>query len=72
MRDAKPLRLQRRGLVIALHLLVAVLLLAGVARAQRSPLPPPPLSAIEEQLNTLTNEVAGTISDKFSFCVADP
>ncbi|RCV32844.1 hypothetical protein SETIT_7G035300v2 [Setaria italica] len=77
MRDAKPLRLQRRGPGITLHLFVAVLLLAGVARAQRSPLPPPPplapaLSAVEKQLNNLTNQVAGTISDKFSFCVADP
>jgi len=83
MRDAKPLRLQRRGRGVALHLHVLLqllgfllLLLAGVARGQQSPLPPvppaPPLSAVEKQLNNLTNNVAETISDNFSFCVADP
>ncbi|RLM64591.1 ABC transporter G family member 28-like [Panicum miliaceum] len=87
MRDAKPLRLQRRGRGVAQRLSVLLqplgfllLLLAGVARAQQSPLPPvppapplaPPLSAVEKQLNILTNNVTGTISDKFSFCVADP
>ena len=86
MRDAKPLRLQRRGRGVALHLHVLLqllgfllLLLAGVARGQQSPLPPvppapplpPALSAVEKQLNNLTNNVAETISDKFSFCVAD-
>ncbi|CAN6234415.1 unnamed protein product [Urochloa humidicola] len=72
MRDAMLLPLQRLGPGVAL-----ILLLAAVTSAQRSPLPPPPpvapaLAAIEKQLNNLTNEVAGTISDKFSFCVADP
>ncbi|CAN6271010.1 unnamed protein product [Urochloa humidicola] len=72
MRDAKPLRLQRLG--PTLPLLVSFLLLAGVARAQQSPPPPvaPALAAVEDKLNNLTNEVAATISDKFSFCVADP
>ena len=83
MRDAKPLQLQRRGRGVALRLPVLIqllgfllLLLAGVARGQQSPLPPvppaPPLSAVEKQLNNLTNNVAETISDNFSFCVADP
>nr|CAB3484016.1 unnamed protein product [Digitaria exilis] len=78
MRDAKPLRLQWRGhgglTVLLLRLLAAFVLLAGVADAQRSPVPPAPpgLAAVESQLNNLTNTVAGTISDKFSFCVADP
>ena len=87
MRDAKPLQLQRRGRGVALRLPVLIqllgfllLLLAGVARGQQSPLPPDPpapplapaLSAVEKQLNNLTNNVAETISDNFSFCVADP
>ena len=83
MRDAKPLQLQRRGRGVVLRLPVLIqllgfllLLLAGVARGQQSPLPPvppaPPLSAVEKQLNNLTNNVAETISDNFSFCVADP
>ena len=78
MRDAKPLRLQRRdrGVTLRLPVLFQLLgfLLAGVARGQQSPLPlspAPPLSAVEKQLNNLTNNVAETISDKFSFCVAD-
>jgi len=78
MRDAKPLQLQRRGRGVALRLPVLIqllgfllLLLAGVARGQQSPLPPA-LSAVEKQLNNLTNNVAETISDNFSFCVADP
>ena len=83
MRDAKPLRLQRRdrGVTLRLPVLFQLLgfLLAGVARGHQSPLPlspapplAPALSAVEKQLNNLTNNVAETISDNFSFCVADP
>ncbi|TVU07325.1 hypothetical protein EJB05_47375, partial [Eragrostis curvula] len=74
MRDAKSPQLQRRRCVV--DLAVLLLLLAGVASGQQGQLPPPPappqLKAVEAQLTGLTNDVAKTISDSFSFCVADP
>ncbi|WVZ84105.1 hypothetical protein U9M48_031167 [Paspalum notatum var. saurae] len=80
-------QLQRRchqgGVAMAKHmrlpvllLLACLLLLPGIARAQQSPPPPPippapPLPAVEQEINDLTKNVSGIISDKFSFCVAD-
>ncbi|KAG0525104.1 hypothetical protein BDA96_06G026700 [Sorghum bicolor] len=86
MRDARAPQLRRRGLqggVVAVILppLLLLLLLAGAATGQQQTQPPPPplptvppadLPDVERQLNNLTDNVATTISDRFSFCVADP
>jgi hypothetical protein len=78
MRDVRPSSRLRRGSCVVVDLAVLLLLLAGVARGQLPPLPPAPpltrpeLRAMEAQLTNLTKDVAGTISDSFSFCVADP
>lgn len=73
MRDAKP---PRRAILV---LLLALALFAGdVAgqqqQQQRPPVPPvpPELLDVETQLTGLTKDVAETISENFSFCVADP
>jgi hypothetical protein len=77
MRDVRPSSRLQRGSCVVVDLAVLLLLLAGVARGQLPPLPPAPptrpeLRAVEAQLTDLTKDVAGTISDSFSFCVADP
>jgi hypothetical protein len=79
MRDGKSSQLQRQGPGVVLPLLL-LLLLAGVANGQQNKLPPlppappapPELRAAEARLTALTNNVTYTISDRFSFCVADP
>jgi hypothetical protein len=78
MRDARAPQLQRRGqgVGVLLPLLLLLFLLAGAASGQQQAQPPPvappaDLPDVERQLNNLTNDVAATISDKFSFCVAD-
>ncbi|XP_066345073.1 ABC transporter G family member 25-like [Miscanthus floridulus] len=82
MWDARAPQLRRRGqgVVISLLLLplLLLLLLAGAASGQQQvqppplpPVPPADLPDVERQLNNLTDNVAATISDKFSFCVAD-
>ncbi|CAD6261318.1 unnamed protein product [Miscanthus lutarioriparius] len=82
MWDARAPQLRRRGQgvvisLLLLHLLL-LLLLAGAASGQQQvqppplpPVPPADLPDVERQLNNLTDNVAVTISDKFSFCVAD-
>ncbi|KAG2560426.1 uncharacterized protein LOC120643725 [Panicum virgatum] len=83
MRDAKPLRLQRRdrGVTLRLPVLFQLLgfLLACVARGQQSPLPLFPRAAARpgtvgrrEAAQQPDNNVAETISDNFSFRVASP
>jgi hypothetical protein len=75
MRDARAPQLRRRGQGVVLSLLLPpllLLLLAGAASGQQQVQPPPAdLPDVERQLNNLTDNVAATISDKFSFCVAD-
>ncbi|GJM93724.1 hypothetical protein PR202_ga10307 [Eleusine coracana subsp. coracana] len=77
MRDGKPLQRRRCQCVVHLALLLP-LLFAGVAYGQQSqlprlpPAPPAELREVEARLTNLTKDVASTISDRFSFCVADP
>jgi hypothetical protein len=68
--DAKPSRYRRR--LAALFFLA--LLAAGVAGQQQRQAPPlpPELRGVNDQLTGLTKDVARTISESFSFCVADP
>ncbi|KAL6883604.1 hypothetical protein ACP4OV_011018 [Aristida adscensionis] len=49
---------------------------SAASRAQLPPLPsapptPPELRDVEKRLDVLTNDIATTISDRFSFCIAD-
>jgi hypothetical protein len=57
-------------------LLLLLALFAGGASGQQQapPVPPvaPDMRGVEEQLTGLTKDVANTISESFSFCVADP
>jgi hypothetical protein len=71
MRDAEPPRYRRRT---ALLLLLLALFAGGVAGQQQQQPPPvqPDLRGVEDQLTGLTKDVAKTIADSFSFCVADP
>ncbi|KAE8798387.1 DnaJsubfamily C member 3 [Hordeum vulgare] len=52
-------------------LLLALALLSGGASGQPQRPVPPELRAVEVQLTALTNDVAQTISDCFSFCFSD-
>ncbi|KAL6839762.1 hypothetical protein ACP4OV_030450 [Aristida adscensionis] len=78
MRDAEPAQPRRRGpgVLLPLHLPLLLLLLAGAVSGQQGQLPPlppapPELRDVERRLDVLTNDVARTISDRFSFCIAD-
>jgi hypothetical protein len=70
--DAKPSRYRRRLAVILL--LLALFAAGGVAGQQQRQAPPlpPELRGVNDQLTGLTKDVARTISESFSFCVADP
>jgi hypothetical protein len=71
--DAKPSRYRRR-LATLFFLLLALFAAGGVAgqqQRQATPLPPE-LRGVNDQLTGLTKDVARTISESFSFCVADP
>ncbi|KAM0877156.1 hypothetical protein ACQ4PT_035663 [Festuca glaucescens] len=69
--DAKPSRYRRR---VATLLLLALFAAGGVAGQQQRQAPPlpPDLRGVNDQLTGLTKDVANTISESFSFCVADP
>jgi hypothetical protein len=69
MRDAKPSRYRRRA---ALLLLLLAMLAGRASGQQQAPPAAPDMRVVEEQLTGLTKDVAKTISESFSFCVADP
>ncbi|KAE8807789.1 ABC transporter G family member 24 [Hordeum vulgare] len=73
MRDAERSRYRRRASAAfpVPLLLLALALLAGGASGQPQRPVPPKLRVVEAQLTTLTNDVAQTISDRFSFYVSD-
>ncbi|KAE8801831.1 DnaJsubfamily C member 3 [Hordeum vulgare] len=73
MRDAERSRYRRRASAAfpVPLLLLALALLAGGASGQPQRPVPPELRAVEAQLTALTNDVAQTISDRFSFCFSD-
>ncbi|VAH25168.1 unnamed protein product [Triticum turgidum subsp. durum] len=72
MRDAGHSRYRRRAGLPVLSLLLALALFAGGASGQRPAPPlPPEMRGVQAQLTGLTNDVARTISDRFSFCVSD-
>ncbi|KAE8800897.1 DnaJsubfamily C member 3 [Hordeum vulgare] len=73
MRDAERSRYRRRASAAfpVPLLLLALTLLAGGASGQPQRPVPPELRVVEAQLTTLTNDVAQTISNRFSFCFSD-
>jgi hypothetical protein len=72
MRDAEPPRYRRRVALLLLLPLLLLALFAGGVAGQQQQQPSPDLRGVEDQLTGLTKDVAKTIADSFSFCVADP